>query len=74
MIAKTVLGAALVLALGAMMAASASAKLAANKLAANGISPNGTSLDRHGDKARFDTKAVRVGKVILPDGTVLPAR
>ena len=78
---------ALVLALTFALPASArlaTNRLASNKLAANGVSLNGASLNRLAanriavnavrDKAKFDTQAVTVLKVTLPDGTVLTPR
>ena len=58
-----------VLALALACAPPASARLAANRLAANRLAANAL-----GDKTKFDTQAVTISKVTLPDGTVLTLR
>jgi hypothetical protein len=47
----------------------ASARLSANRLASNLLSANAV-----GEKTKFDTQAVTISKVTLPDGTVLTLR
>lgn len=58
---------------------SATAKLSANKLAAkklvaNKLVANRLAANAVADKAQFDLDALKVNKIILPDGTVLTSQ
>jgi hypothetical protein len=48
--------------------------LSANLLSANRLAANLLSANAVGEKTKFDTRAVTISKVTLPDGTVLTLR
>ena len=52
----------------------ASARLAGNRVVANRLASNRLAANSLSDRTKFDTQAVNVSKITLPDGTILTVR